>query len=115
MPELLKNAGIYPHLAPDHYHYFEEGARRITGDEELARTPLFGYTHMPTHMRRTFEVGELQDIQLAEPFRFTKGCRTMTFAGRQFGGRRFSRRCCSITQPTPARSTPSRTPRSNNG
>ena len=25
MPELLKNAGIYTHLATDHYHYFEEG------------------------------------------------------------------------------------------
>jgi len=39
--------------------------------------PLHQYTLMPTHMRRTFGVGELQDIHLAEPFRFTKGCRTM--------------------------------------
>jgi len=25
MPEMLKRAGIYTHLATDHYHYFEEG------------------------------------------------------------------------------------------
>jgi arylsulfatase A-like enzyme len=39
--------------------------------------PLHNYTLMPTHMRRTFGVEELQDIQLAEPMPFTKGCRTM--------------------------------------
>ena len=44
--------------------------------------PLFEYTLMPTHMRRTFGVDELQDIQLHEPFAFTKGCRTMKIAGR---------------------------------
>jgi len=42
--------------------------------------PLYNYTHMPTHMRHTFGVQELQDIQLAEPFSFTKGCRTMKIA-----------------------------------
>jgi len=25
MPEMLKNAGVYTHLATDHYHYFEDG------------------------------------------------------------------------------------------
>ena len=44
--------------------------------------PLFEYTLMPTHMRRTFETKELQDIGLAEPFAFTKGCRTMKIGGR---------------------------------
>jgi len=32
---------------------------------------------MPTHMRSMFKPEELQDIQLAEPFDFTKGCKTM--------------------------------------
>ena len=45
-------------------------------------TPLYDYTLMPTHMRRTFGVEELQDIELQEPFRFTKGCRTMKIRGR---------------------------------
>ncbi len=40
-------------------------------------TPLNEYTLMPTHMHHTFDVSELQDIQLAAPFAFTKGCRTM--------------------------------------
>ena len=39
--------------------------------------PLNEYTHMPTHMRHTFGTQELQNIQLQEPFAFTKGCRTM--------------------------------------
>ena len=45
-------------------------------------TPLFEYTLMPTHMRGIFKPEELQDIQLAEPFSFTKGCRTMKIASR---------------------------------
>jgi arylsulfatase A-like enzyme len=43
-----------------------------------ANGPLFNYTLMPTHMRRTFDVEEMRGLQeLAPPFRFTKGCRTM--------------------------------------
>ena len=42
--------------------------------------PLFNYTLMPTHMRSRFGVKELADIRLAEPFTFTKGCRTMKIA-----------------------------------
>jgi arylsulfatase A-like enzyme len=44
--------------------------------------PLFEYTLMPNHMRARFGVEELQDIQLAEPFDFTKGCRLMKVPGR---------------------------------
>ncbi len=47
-------------------------------------TPLNEYTLMPAHMRRTFSVDQLQDIQLAEPFDFTKGCRTMKIVGREW-------------------------------
>lgn len=39
--------------------------------------PSYEYTLMPTHMRAMFPVSELQDIQLQEPFTFTKGCKTM--------------------------------------
>ncbi len=38
---------------------------------------FFEYTLMPTHMRNIFNVNELKNIELAEPFSFTKGCRTM--------------------------------------
>ena len=44
--------------------------------------PLFEYTLMPTHMRRTFSVQELGDIRLQDPFAFTKGCRTMKIGAR---------------------------------
>ncbi len=40
-------------------------------------TPLFEYTHIPTHMSKFFSCGELKDIRLQKPFKFTKGCRTM--------------------------------------
>jgi arylsulfatase A-like enzyme len=39
--------------------------------------PLYEYTLMPTHMRARFSVAEMQNVELAEPFTFTKGCRTM--------------------------------------
>ncbi|MBN1812446.1 MAG: sulfatase [Anaerolineae bacterium] len=44
--------------------------------------PLHEYTLMPTHIRSLFGVDELQDIGLAEPFSFTKGCRTMRVGAR---------------------------------
>ncbi|WP_338787253.1 sulfatase [Metabacillus sp. FJAT-53654] len=47
--------------------------------------PLFEYTLMPTHMRQLFSPGELQNIEIQEPFSFTKGCQTMkTHAGGGF-------------------------------
>lgn len=44
--------------------------------------PLYEYTLMPTHMRGRFEPGELQEIQMAEPFLFTKGCPVMRIRAR---------------------------------
>jgi arylsulfatase A-like enzyme len=40
-----------------------------------ADAPTCQYTLMPTDMAHTFPVEALQDIELAEPFAFTKGCR----------------------------------------
>ena len=40
-------------------------------------SPLYQYTLMPTHMRSRFGRKELQEIELQDPFRFTKGSRTM--------------------------------------
>ncbi|WP_201389865.1 sulfatase [Ktedonobacter sp. SOSP1-85] len=47
-------------------------------------TPLFEYTLMPTHMRGRFNVAELQNMSLAEPFTFTKGVRPLKIPGRFF-------------------------------
>ena len=38
---------------------------------------VYEYTLMPTHMRQMFHPEELQDIELAGPFSFTKGCKVM--------------------------------------
>jgi hypothetical protein len=53
--------------------------------------PLYDYTLMPTHMRHTFGIDELQDIQLAEPFSFTKGCRMIKIAAGHNGWRHVHR------------------------
>ncbi|MHB9026524.1 MAG: sulfatase [Armatimonadota bacterium] len=55
----------------------------MRGSANPENMPLYNYTLMPTHMRHTFAVDELQDILLAEPFPFTKGCRTMRIAGQR--------------------------------
>ena len=52
-------------------------------DDPTQNEPLYEYTLMPNHMRNRFGVETLQDIQLAEPFSFTKGCRTMKVASTQ--------------------------------
>ncbi|MFD4943171.1 sulfatase [Streptomyces sp. NPDC058239] len=46
--------------------------------------PLQEHTLMPTHMRGRFSPAELADIELAEPFTFTKGVRTVRVPGRVF-------------------------------
>lgn len=43
-------------------------------------TPLYDYTLMPCHMNAMYSVAELGQIELAEPFSFTQGCRTMKIA-----------------------------------
>jgi arylsulfatase A-like enzyme len=51
--------------------------------------PLYEYTLMPTHMRDHFDVEELRDkTELADPFSFTKGCKTLKIrcSGEQWGG-----------------------------
>lgn len=67
--------GGHVNITDGRYVYMRAPAR----DDNL---PLYEYTLMPTHMRHTFDVAELQDIQIAEPFSFSKGCRTMKIAGR---------------------------------
>ncbi|MEU3618794.1 MULTISPECIES: sulfatase [unclassified Streptomyces] len=46
--------------------------------------PLFEHTLMPTHMKGRFTPDELADIELADPFSFTKGVRTVRVTGRTF-------------------------------
>ncbi|MFE4512718.1 sulfatase [Kitasatospora sp. NPDC056783] len=44
--------------------------------------PLLEHTLMPTRMRGRFTPAELKDLELAEPFSFTKGVRTLRTPGR---------------------------------
>ena len=50
--------------------------------DNAANEPLFEYTLMPLRIRSRFAMTDLQDIQLAEPFTFTKGSRTMKIPAR---------------------------------
>ncbi|MFJ3437504.1 sulfatase [Streptomyces cyaneofuscatus] len=49
-----------------------------------ANSPLYEHTLMPTHMRVRFSPTELMDLELAEPFIFTKNVRTVRVPGRTF-------------------------------
>ncbi len=52
--------------------------------------PLFQYTHMPTHMRRTFSVEEMRTAEMHGPFKFTKNCPVMKIStGAWFNPRNF--------------------------
>lgn len=46
-----------------------------------ANEPLYQYTLMPTHMRHAFGANELQTMEKASPFSFTKGCPVMRMDG----------------------------------
>ena len=59
---------------------------RPCGDQ--GNQPIYNYTLMPTHMRGFFSDNELADIQLAEPFSFTKGYRTLKTPSRAWGNSR---------------------------
>ena len=52
----------------------------LRGPVRSDNQPLYDYTLMPSHMTHLFRVHELQSLQLAEPFTFTKGCKTMKIA-----------------------------------
>jgi arylsulfatase A-like enzyme len=54
----------------------------MRGPSSPANQPLYEYTLMPTHMRARFGVEELQAIELAGPFPFSKGCRTLKIPAR---------------------------------
>jgi len=49
----------------------------MRGPARKDNQPLFEYTLMPTHMRNMFSPSELQQIELSQPFDYTKGCMTM--------------------------------------
>jgi len=54
----------------------------MRGPGDPANGPLYEYTLMPTHMHQPFGAGELADIELQEPFGFTKGVRTIKVGAR---------------------------------
>ena len=55
----------------------------MRGVAGAANFPLYEYTLMPTHVRERFSTAELQEMTLAPPFSFTKGCSVLRIATRQ--------------------------------
>lgn len=49
--------------------------------ESFENSPLFEYTLMPAHMNSMFKVEELQELELAGPFNFTRGVKTLKIPG----------------------------------
>jgi len=71
--------GGHVNVTDGHYVYMRAPA--TPGNQ-----PLFNYTLMPTHMRARFSVGELREIELADPFPLTKGCRTIKVPAQRWPG-----------------------------
>jgi len=67
---LFGQHGAHVNCTDGRYVYMRAPARP---DNE----PIFNYTLMPTHMRGMFTIDELKTAELAPPFPFTKGIRTM--------------------------------------
>lgn len=49
----------------------------MRGPADGKNMPLYNYTLMPTHMRGLFSHEELRAAELAQPFKFTKGLKTL--------------------------------------
>lgn len=62
--------GGHVNCTDGHYVYMRGPASPDNG-------PLYNYTLMPTHMRTRFSTAELSTMELAEPFTFTNGLKTM--------------------------------------
>ena len=60
----------------------------MRGTASPENRPLFNYTLMPTHMRSMFRVEEFDGVDLADPFPFTKGCKTLKCRAHGWGGQR---------------------------
>ena len=56
----------------------------MRGEAVNTNAPLYEYTLMPTHIKSRFSIDELKDFEIAEPFSFTKGCRTMKIEVKNF-------------------------------
>ena len=56
----------------------------MRGEAVNTNAPLYEYTLMPTHIKSRFSIEELKDFEVAEPFSFTKGCRTMKIEVKNF-------------------------------
>ncbi|MEI6808438.1 MAG: sulfatase [bacterium] len=81
----VRTAALFGHFG-GHINVSDGRYVYMRGPASGKNTPLFQYTLMPTHMRHTFSTSELQNITLAAPFPFTKGCRTMKIANRGWAG-----------------------------
>jgi arylsulfatase A-like enzyme len=62
--------GAHVNVTDGRYIYMRAPARR-------RNSPLYEYTVMPTHMSEMFTLREMRTLELAEPFSFTKRCKTM--------------------------------------
>ena len=71
---LFGHHGIHINITDGRYVYMRAPLTRENG-------PVYEYTLMPTHMRQMFQPGELQNIELAEPFSFTNGIKLMKIPG----------------------------------
>ena len=72
----VRQAGLYG-LHGGHVNCTDGRYTYMRAPSNPDNRPLYNYTLMPTHMRGMFSLNELHTAELAEPFAFTKGCKTV--------------------------------------
>jgi len=72
----IREAGLYG-MHGGHVNCTDGRYTYMRAPVNPANAPLYNYTLMPTHMRGMFSPDELHVAALAEPFAFTKGCKTV--------------------------------------
>ncbi|MCP4750591.1 MAG: sulfatase [Proteobacteria bacterium] len=74
--EPIREAGLFGRHG-SHVNVTDGRYVYMRAPKDASNTPLYDYTLIPMHMKSPFSVDELKTLELAEPFSFTKGCRTL--------------------------------------
>jgi hypothetical protein len=78
----VREAGLYG-IHGGHVNVTDGRYVYMRGFSGERNEPLYEYTLVPHHKLHTFRVQELQDLELVEPFAFSKGCRLLKIRGLQ--------------------------------
>lgn len=85
LPVIARNEKLRDYVLFGHHdgHCNITDGRYVYMKAPVEGKPFYEYTLMPTHMSSIFSTQELSDVELSEPFSFTKGCKVLKIRGRE--------------------------------